>query len=362
MNILVCGSFMCREFEQDVDGLSIAANQYQMNLYNTLRMKYSVKGLSYLTCNCKEKEKMIWERCEKEEIFPIFSYGRKMEGYMMYRKKLRELIEWADEIITYNAFYPWYGVSKMAEKKQKKSVLILADITPPEEEQKFTRKVFASMMLNEIKKYTKVVALSERGTELVGKNQEVVVVNGCLHKDKIGRIPKPHKSDVTSIAYTGLISEVTGVNLLLEAFQKIPGENYKLTICGQGDIESIQDHQIKDKRVQILGLVSNEKYLQVLEDADILINPRNMNFLQNRYNFPSKVLEYIAAGRIVVSTKFNGYEAYDENVIFTDSTSESLMIAILKAEEIKYKSDVIYDKNVEFAKSYEWEKQIENFI
>lgn len=100
--------------------------------------------------------------------------------------------------------------------------------------------------------------------------------------------------------------------------------------------------------------------MSTIEQASVLVNPRNMNYSQNQNNFPSKVLEYLASGRPVVSTKFRGYELYRNNIIFADSSANGIRIGIKDALELDPKET--YKKNRDFIKSFTWEQQIRKFL
>ena len=115
-----------------------------------------------------------------------------------------------------------------------------------------------------------------------------------------------------------------------------------------------------DKRIKYLGFVSDKRYYEVLSNADVLINPRNMELLQNQNNFPSKVLEYLATGREVISTKFPGWERFTDNFRFYEGDAE-----ILEKEINSVLSDDLnchYATNRSKAENYDWSNQVDKII
>ena len=139
-------------------------------------------------------------------------------------------------------------------------------------------------------------------------------------------------------------------------------ENYYLTITGQGKEcdELIRKYAFNNPRIDYRGLVPQEEYRKVIAEADILVNPRNMNYIQNQYNFPSKVIEYLASGRRIVSTKFRGWSKYEDVVCFADPNPESIAQAIQKASQ--QDEELVFRQNIKFAQRFSWDKQIDRFL
>ena len=84
------------------------------------------------------------------------------------------------------------------------------------------------------------------------------------------------------------------------------------------------------------------------------------NLLQNQNNFPSKVLEYLATGREVISTKFPGWEKFKDNFRFYEGGTKAL-----ESEINKVLSDNLtlhYDTNRGKAVNYDWNVQIKKII
>jgi glycosyltransferase involved in cell wall biosynthesis len=84
---------------------------------------------------------------------------------------------------------------------------------------------------------------------------------------------------------------------------------------------------------------------------------------ENQNNFPSKTLEYLASGRYTISTKFAGWERFENNFEFYDNSIEELA-AILKNAELypdeKLKS--YYEKNRKKAKEFDWNTQVRRIL
>ncbi len=138
---------------------------------------------------------------------------------------------------------------------------------------------------------------------------------------------------IFKIGYTGSISfNRDGVDILIESINKLV-KNYDvkmmLTITGYGAKPTIQ--AIKEKitefnlesTITLHGYVSNEQYTAVVDEQDMFIVIRRNN-LQGRYSFSTKIAEYMALGKLVLTTpvsdnkifikdNYNGFIAEDLN-------------------------------------------------
>ena len=85
-----------------------------------------------------------------------------------------------------------------------------------------------------------------------------------------------------------------------------------------------------------------------------MVNPRNMNLPENENNFPSKIMEYLATGKPIISTRFPGWEKYNKYIAFCESTVEGLQNALET-------SDAGRDREKEqrkFAAGFLWSNQV----
>src|SRR5690606_22772329 len=140
-----------------------------------------------------------------------------------------------------------------------------------------------------------------------------------------------HDSDpdpATRIVYhAGTLAEVSGTNLVLEATRQIDDPAYRFWFSGRGSLdEAIRDVSRQDPRITHWGFVSRENYLDLLRQANVLVNPRPTRLPENRYNFPSKLIEYMAAGRPVISTATSDVAEYylDAIVLLEDESPQEL--------------------------------------
>ena len=364
MKILFCGSNLPDCFEGKVQHLSAAGNQFQNNLIHAMKSNHDVQTISYINYRVTYDRKEILECCERDNIEPVIQDKSPIESFLKFRKVLKENIKWADVVIVYNVLYAWFGVADIMRRKRKKSVAIIADFTNWKEQKSFLRKIYALITTKEFQRYSKVVMLSPGVEKYLSKNQEKIVINGCINWRKFEGIKPPVYDGIVNLVYTGGFSAVVGTDLMLQAFSQIKDQNIRLYISGQGGDQ--KDDVIKaaqnDSRIKYLGFLNRPDYYRLMESAHIFINPRNMNLEQNSANFPSKVLEYLAAGRSILSTKFIGYERYEKNMIFVESDSESICKGMkLAIDMVRRDCTKYYNINRKFAKMLDWEMMAHEF-
>lgn len=152
-------------------------------------------------------------------------------------------------------------------------------------------------------------------------------------------LPPKGKAPGRKIAYTGKLMESFGLKRLLEAFKSLDDEEVSLEICGGGELK---DYVIKesrtDKRIHYHGILSAQDASELMQDADVLVNPRQNDDEYTRYSFPSKNIEYLMTGKAVVAYMLDGIpeEYRDFFIVPRDNSPEALRQALadaLKAAE-----------------------------
>ena len=129
------------------------------------------------------------------------------------------------------------------------------------------------------------------------------IVPNVLDLDRFKFRQRIHLSP--TLLVTRNLESMYNVLMALQAFETIKGRHSDATIdiVGTGGEERRLRAWIKDKNladVRFHGAVDNQQIPRYLEQADILLNPTNVD------NFPSSLLEAFASGVPVVSTDVGG--------------------------------------------------------
>lgn len=368
MNILFCGSNTSLEMDTKIKYLSAAANRYQHNFIKALAvLGNAVEIFSYIGFPLeKGNREMIVQGGRDFPTRYVFKEDGFLKSLFMCRKLLKEQLSRVDVAIAYNSLYTWFVLPYLCRKMKKVSVLILADYSGTEACQGIIRKAYAWLMKNNIREYDVVVGLSERTKRFLKKKQRFICSEGGVDEafyEEFATLPEK-ASNKKIFMYAGLLEKVTGIGLLLEAFCLTKETDWELWVSGKGSLDSmIETKAAKDNRIKFLGFLKYSEYVEYLKQADVLVNPRDMSLMENQNNFPSKILEYLAAGKEIVSTRFVGAERFERYISFCDSDVCALSNAIQKAAvEVEEQRELRHIQNREFAETYLWKKQAERII
>lgn len=154
-----------------------------------------------------------------------------------------------------------------------------------------------------------VVSLAPELINRFAVNKPFLVFPGILESTLASKLSVEKKTQQEgkpfTIVYAGGLSKAYGVDRLLEAISSFDqGENIQIRLFGRGDQEgSIQQLANGDARFYYGGFVTSEELIPELLQADLLINPRPTHEEFAGMSFPSKLIEYLATGRPVLTTK-----------------------------------------------------------
>ncbi len=141
--------------------------------------------------------------------------------------------------------------------------------------------------------------------------------------------------DKDYLFFGGALYERYGILDLLHAFHRFQSPVH-LVIAGHGpSSEIVKQYALIDNRIHYVGLLNQQEIIAFEQNALCNINPRPINSHLDDLSFPSKVLEYIASGVPLLSTKnHNLVKIFQDNVLWINgqtnddflSSFESLMV------------------------------------
>lgn len=360
MKVLFVGNLVPDELSVEIKENSLAGNKFQNNLIRSLKKTEKVDIVSFVAARLTEEQISKLKKHEKKEQKYFYKGNNIIKNVIEFRKYIKNVSIEYDLVMAYNVAYPWLFLSKIIGKV--KSTLILADFSDSCSYKNLILKIYAWVCKQDIRTYDNVVGLSKNVNRFLKNKQKFICIQGGIDTKLYKDVSPTPSSEPLRIMYSGNLSNVTGVDILIESFKNFNNKNVELIITGRGDLQEFVENSISDK-IKYYGSVPYEEYLRLLNSANILVNPRNMDLKENENNFPSKVFEYLAVGKVVVSTKFIGWEDFKDNFYFCDSTieslTESLNIAIKQYEE---KYDFYFTKNTKKAFEYDWDNQAKKII
>lgn len=170
-----------------------------------------------------------------------------------------------------------------------------------------------------------------------------LVLEGFVNEELSLLCAEPsNATDGFEIAYAGGINSEYGVENLVRSFRSIKDPRARLGIYGKGPLDEWVSKQSEaDNRITHNGLMAHKDLMPRLRQASVLVNPRPaaQDFVQ--YSFPSKLLEYIALGVPVVTTRLAGLpEDYLPYVEVTDDDSVDALTRAIETVRANYPSAV----------------------
>lgn len=139
------------------------------------------------------------------------------------------------------------------------------------------------------------------------------------------------RPDRFTLAFAGALEEINGVRLMLEAMRALPGGGLALRIAGRGPLEGVVRRAAQlDPRVEYCGFLGWEELMTFYGDADLLLNIKVTKAVDTSSFFSSKLFEYMATGRPVLTTNMAQLEAEYGEVLYVldDETVPGLVAAL----------------------------------
>lgn len=204
------------------------------------------------------------------------------------------------------------------------------------------RKIIGKIGRSYLSSFSKYVFLTEpMNVVMNGKVKPYIVMEGLVDIDT-DNSESANKVSNRRIVYAGGLHERYGVNMLVEAFAKLPFQDVTLDLFGSGpSVEWIKNMSEQDSRIKYHGVKPNNEVVEFEKESLLLVNPRPTHEEFTKYSFPSKNMEYMATGTSVLTTRLPGMpkEYYPYVFLFDNETVDDFSntlnnILILDAESL----------------------------
>lgn len=163
------------------------------------------------------------------------------------------------------------------------------------------------------------------------------ITPGILNEEFLNSIANntsPTSKDSTfDIVYAGGVSVDNGVDRLLRAFMKLPYQNVRLIIYGSGPfVKDVEYSALHDLRINYGGVLYGNNYVKALLSANLLVNPRPISDEYAQSSFPSKLIEYMATGVPVLTTRLFAIPDEFKSCLFfiEDDSDNSIVNGLMK--------------------------------
>lgn len=175
-----------------------------------------------------------------------------------------------------------------------------------------------------IKNFDYYVLLTRQMNDVVNpKGHPYMIMEGVCDNNPENRTIKDVKGGKRKILYAGGRPSKDGVDMLIAAFRQLPDNDLELNVYGNmPNVEKGPD--TTDSRIIYHGKTENGIIAEAERNSYLLVNPRPTGEEYTKYSFPSKVMEYMASGTPMATTKLAGIpEEYFKYIYtFNECTTE----------------------------------------
>ena len=164
-------------------------------------------------------------------------------------------------------------------------------------------------------------------------------VDGGVDEAVIPDWPLPAPRDEFVLCMAGSLVKFKGQELMLEAFQLLDDPSLRLNITGRGPLaDLVREAARRDGRIRYHGLIAYDGLLEVYRKSDVLVNLELTQNVGKSYLFASKLLEYLAMGRTVITTAMaHAAEEYGPFAyVLRDETPEALADLIQQVRQTPF--------------------------
>ncbi|NVM52509.1 MAG: glycosyltransferase [Candidatus Helarchaeota archaeon] len=170
------------------------------------------------------------------------------------------------------------------------------------------------------------------------------------------------KEDDLILFFMGWLYEFSGLKELAEYILKHPKLQAKLLAVGGGDLYPyLLSLSKKTDKIIVTGQVPYDEIPIYLSAADICILPAYKNEIMMNI-VPIKLIEYMAAGKPVISTKLPGvFREFGKNngILYCDNVGELVQIALKLKENNKIEG--IGKRGLNYVKKRDWTILVKDF-
>lgn len=176
-----------------------------------------------------------------------------------------------------------------------------------------------------MQRYSAYVLLTEQMNKVINpfKRPHIVMEGVCEHNEIIA---EPKEKGKKILLYSGTI-EAPGMETFIKAFVKTGLNECEFQLYGPGSyVPELKKICEEHNNIKYCGVANNAEVVRHQQNAALLVNPRPSTICYAEYSFPSKIMEYMASGTPVLTTKLPGIpEEYSDYLYWLEDETEEGM-------------------------------------
>jgi len=189
--------------------------------------------------------------------------------------------------------------------------------------------VYNAMSRKFNKEFDGYICFAQPQMRYLNNEKPYVVMEGFIDTSLIDSI-QAKKQNPNRIIYAGGLMYRYGIKELIDGFIKAAIPDAELYIYGKGEAEEYILGK-EEKGVYYGGCLSREEVIAEEKSAFLLINPRPTKDEYSKCSFPSKLMEYMASGTPVLTSRLECIgEQYFDKLNFIDEVSAEGIASALK--------------------------------
>jgi hypothetical protein len=170
-----------------------------------------------------------------------------------------------------------------------------------------------------------------------------------------------------TLLFNGSFTKWTGIENFAVDFARINFPGFILKITGRGESDVINKLTLENKNIILPGFLNDSDLHLERQNAFAFVNPRPVDIEMGERNFPSKILEYLAYCKPILSTKTSSLSpCYDDllfyysekNIISLRENLEKLFLLSLNIDNLIS----LQERLMFFCESHTWNRQVEKIL
>lgn len=178
------------------------------------------------------------------------------------------------------------------------------------------------------------------------EDKPYIVSEGFCDTSIFDDIPNQAKYPRKTITYGGNLSRLYGIQNLVKGFMQTDLDAELHLYGAGGDAAFVEECAKQDSRIKFFGRVDRKTLLVALKKTHLLVVNKPTADDYSNYSFSSKILEYMASGTPLLTTKVGGMpeEYYDYFYFFDKEGIEGVKLSLEKI--VNYSDEQLRDKGI----------------
>lgn len=180
-----------------------------------------------------------------------------------------------------------------------------------------------------------------------------------------GTLPEIKNNELKTFLYAGKYSKAGGLDEIINAITLFKDDNIVFEFYGKDHYPKLLELASDDKRVKVMGFVTDEELDIACQNATAFLSPREFDYQGTKMVFPSKILYYLKYRKPIISAMLPGLSPDYENLLVKPSENTPTAWAATMKEVLELSSTelaIIAEKTNTLLEKKKWKNQAASLI